>query len=133
MSTDSVKVAVRCVIPKFYASNPLLFCRIRPQNVREQAASYQVCTIVSKTDAQIFIGSDKSFTYDYAFDREANQVDVYDACIRDLVDGVFNGLNATILAYGQVFSIFIYFKYVDNPFRRGPARRTQWERALKPI
>jgi hypothetical protein len=22
---------------------------------------------------------------------------------------------------------------VDNPFRRGPARRTQWERALKPI
>jgi kinesin family protein 4/21/27 len=70
--------------------------------VREQAASYNICTIVSKKDAQIFVGSDRSFTYDYVFDRDSSQVDVYDSCIKELVSGVFNGLNATILAYGQV-------------------------------
>ncbi|CAD5227302.1 unnamed protein product [Bursaphelenchus xylophilus] len=78
--------------------------RVRPQNGRETAAGYQICTMVSMTDPQIFMGNDKSFTYDFVFDRNSTQEQVYQACIRDLVEGVFKGYNATILAYGQTGS-----------------------------
>ncbi|KAI6200754.1 Kinesin motor domain-containing protein [Aphelenchoides besseyi] len=88
MSSDAVQVAVR----------------VRPQNVREQAASYQVCTVVSKSDGQIFIGNDKSFGYDFVYDRDSTQIQIYESCVKQLVEGIFNGYNATILAYGQTGS-----------------------------
>lgn len=85
---------------------------MRPQNIREQAASYQVCTSV--LDTQIFIGNDKSFSYDYVFDRNSTQIEVYNACIKELVSGVFNGLNATVLAYGQVYYIVIVYSPISS-------------------
>ncbi|CAD5219724.1 unnamed protein product [Bursaphelenchus okinawaensis] len=78
--------------------------RVRPQNGRETAAGYQICTTVSMNEPQIFMGNDKSFTYDFVFDRNSTQESVYNACIKDLVEGVFKGYNATILAYGQTGS-----------------------------
>ena len=84
--------------------------------MREQAASYQVCTVVAKPEAQIFIGSDKSFAYDFVYDRDSTQVEVYDSCVRELVEGVFDGYNGTILAYGQVrrsSRAFVSYSYVD--------------------
>jgi len=88
MSADAVKVAIR----------------VRPQSNGEKLENRQINTVVSKSDAQICVGKDKKFTYDHVFDRDSSQLDVYNACIKDLVDGVFNGLNATILAYGQTGS-----------------------------
>jgi kinesin family protein 4/21/27 len=48
------------------------------------------------------LGSDKAFTYDYVFDMNAHQEDVYSTCIETLVNGSLEGYNATVLAYGQV-------------------------------
>jgi hypothetical protein len=80
----------------------MIYFSVRPQSESERAAKQQVCTTVSKLGTQVQIGSDKSFSYDYVFDRDATQVEVYNACTKELVAGVFDGLNATILAYGQV-------------------------------
>ncbi|KAI6218826.1 Kinesin motor domain-containing protein [Aphelenchoides fujianensis] len=52
----------------------------------------------------IFLGNDKYFAYDFVYDRDSTQVEVYDSCVKPLVEGIFNGLNATILAYGQTGS-----------------------------
>lgn len=75
--------------------------RIRPQSSREQGL-HQICTVASETDPQVYIGSEKSFVYDHVFDQNSTQESVYNSCVKDLVDGIFGGLNATILAYGQV-------------------------------
>lgn len=53
-------------------------------------------------EPQVWLGSDKAFTYDYVFDTPASQLQVYDTCVEGLVEGCFEGYNATVLAYGQV-------------------------------
>jgi hypothetical protein len=47
------------------------------------------------------LGSDRPFTFDFAFDENTTQSEIYQTCAVDLIDGLFNGYNATILAYGQ--------------------------------
>lgn len=82
------------IIFKFYS--------IRPQSLREKNEDSRVCTSVIPGIPQITIGNDKSFTYDYVFDQQTQQETIYDQCVRELVDGTFDGYNATVLAYGQV-------------------------------
>lgn len=53
-------------------------------------------------EPQITLSSERSFTYDYVFDTDCDQEDVYNTCVRKLVDGALEGYNATVLAYGQV-------------------------------
>ena len=43
---------------------------------------------------------DKRFMFDRVFDRETRQVDVYEATARPLLDGLLDGYNATVFAYG---------------------------------
>jgi hypothetical protein len=76
-----------------------LIFRIRPQNIREKALNYSVS--IKANDKEVTVNSDKTFGFNYVFDRDATQTDIYTTCVKDLVAGVFNGLNATILAYGQ--------------------------------
>ena len=40
---------------------------------------------------QAWIGSDKSFTYDYVFDTASQQEEVYEDTVKGLVDGTFEG------------------------------------------
>lgn len=48
------------------------------------------------------IGS-HSFTYDYVYGGMASPYSaLYDDCVAPLVDALFRGYNATVLAYGQV-------------------------------
>ncbi|XP_044141592.1 kinesin-like protein KIF21B [Bufo gargarizans] len=75
--------------------------RIRPQSSKEQAEGCHVCTWVYPGEPQLLLGKDKAFTYDYVFDMDTEQVNVYDTCARGLVEGCFQGYNATVLAYGQ--------------------------------
>ncbi|XP_077151506.1 kinesin-like protein KIF21B isoform X1 [Ranitomeya variabilis] len=75
--------------------------RIRPQSNKEQAEGCHICTWVYPGEPQVLLGKDKAFTYDYVFDIETEQVKVYDTCARGLVEGCFQGYNATVLAYGQ--------------------------------
>lgn len=48
------------------------------------------------------IGS-HTFTYDFVFGSGGYpSLEIYDHCVAPLVDALFNGYNATVLAYGQV-------------------------------
>ncbi|CAL2040449.1 unnamed protein product [Caenorhabditis brenneri] len=78
--------------------------RIRPQGNREKLEGSRVCTSVLPNDPQVTIGGDRSFTYDHVFDMQTEQHVVYEACVEKLVDGLFDGFNATVLAYGQTGS-----------------------------
>lgn len=62
----------------------------------------RICTTVTPGEPQVTLGSDKAFTYDYVFDTNTQQEDVYSTCVEALVDGSLEGYNATVLAYGQV-------------------------------
>nr|CAD7463777.1 unnamed protein product [Timema tahoe] len=77
---------------------------IRPQIAREVIDMCRVCTTVMPGEPQVLLGSDKAFTYDYVFDTETPQSQVYDTCVECLVDGSLEGYNATVLAYGQTGS-----------------------------
>ncbi|CAI5449435.1 unnamed protein product [Caenorhabditis angaria] len=78
--------------------------RIRPQGNREKLEGSRVCTSVLPNDPQVTIGGDRSFTYDHVFDQPTPQHVVYESCVEQLVDGLFDGFNATVLAYGQTGS-----------------------------
>jgi len=47
---------------------------IFPQNSRELIDMCRICTTVTFGEPQIFLGSDKAFTFDYVFDTNSNQV-----------------------------------------------------------
>ncbi len=47
------------------------------------------------------MGGDRAFTFDHAFDENTSQYELYSKCVQDLVDGVFRGYNATILAVSE--------------------------------
>ncbi|EPB70279.1 kinesin motor domain protein [Ancylostoma ceylanicum] len=78
--------------------------RIRPQGNREKLEGSRVCTSVIPGEPQVTIGTDRSFTYDHVFDQATQQNEIYDSCIEKLVNGLFDGFNATVLAYGQTGS-----------------------------
>ncbi|XP_066929588.1 kinesin-like protein KIF21A isoform X3 [Clytia hemisphaerica] len=78
--------------------------RIRPQSAAEKIDMCHVCTSVTPGHPQVILGKDKAFTYDHVFDIESRQPDIYDNIARPLIEGCFEGYNATILAYGQTGS-----------------------------
>lgn len=80
--------------------------RIRPQSTREKIEMCKICTNVTPNEPQVTLGhkEDKSFTFDYVFDQDSEQRQIYSKCVLDLVDACFDGYNATVLAYGQTGS-----------------------------
>ncbi|XP_063073101.1 kinesin-like protein KIF21A isoform X2 [Engraulis encrasicolus] len=50
------------------------------------------------------LGKDKAFTYDFVFDMDTTQDAIYANCTEKLIEGCFEGYNATIFAYGQTGS-----------------------------
>ena len=67
------------------------------------------CLILDKKYGRIVIptfqaketDNKKEFTFDTVYDEFDSQDDIYIKSIVPLIDGLFNGLNATVLAYGQ--------------------------------
>lgn len=53
-------------------------------------------------EPHVTIGADRGFTFDHVFDMPTPQMNVYADCVHNLVEGIFDGFNATVLAYGQV-------------------------------
>ena len=51
--------------------------RIRPQLAREHLEGSRVCTFVAPGEPQVTLGKDKSFTYDYVFDLNQQQSEIY--------------------------------------------------------
>lgn len=79
--------------------------RIRPQLSKEKIEGCHICTSVTPGEPQVLLGKDKAFTYDFVFDLDAWQEQVYCTCVSKLVEGCFEGYNATVLAYGQVSAV----------------------------
>lgn len=78
--------------------------RIRPQLAKEKIEGCHICTYVMPGEPQVFLGKDKAFTYDYVFDMDTQQDAIYTHCTERLIEGCFEGYNATIFAYGQTGS-----------------------------
>ncbi|XP_039988333.1 kinesin-like protein KIF21A isoform X1 [Xiphias gladius] len=78
--------------------------RIRPQLAREKIEGCHICTYVMPGEPQVILGKDKAFTYDYLFDMDSQQDSIYTTCTEKLIDGCFEGYNATVFAYGQTGS-----------------------------
>lgn len=78
--------------------------RIRPQLPREIIDACKICTFKTPGEPQAWIGTNKAFTYDFVYDTAATQEEVYDDTVRPLIEGCFDGFNATVLAYGQTGS-----------------------------
>ncbi|KAM6215205.1 kinesin-like protein KIF21A isoform 5-T5 [Rhynchocyon petersi] len=75
--------------------------RIRPQLAKEKIEGCHICTSVTPGEPQVFLGKDKAFTFDYVFDIDSHQEQIYSHCIEKLIEGCFEGYNATVFAYGQ--------------------------------
>ncbi|RNA15856.1 chromosome-associated kinesin KIF4A, partial [Brachionus plicatilis] len=73
--------------------------RIRPLNQREKNDACSECLRTISNEPQIIIGKDKPFTYDYVFAQNTPQIDIYEASVQPLLDALFKGYNATVLAY----------------------------------
>ncbi|PRQ45668.1 putative plus-end-directed kinesin ATPase [Rosa chinensis] len=59
------------------------------------------CISVLPAEPQVQIGT-HTFTYDYVYGSSAlSSSSVYNDCVAPLVDALFHGYNATVLAYGQ--------------------------------
>ncbi|XP_034628346.1 kinesin-like protein KIF21A [Trachemys scripta elegans] len=75
--------------------------RIRPQLAKEKIEGCHICTSVTPGEPQVFLGKDKAFTFDYVFNIDSQQEEIYDQCVEKLIEGCFEGYNATVFAYGQ--------------------------------
>ncbi|KAJ8050111.1 Kinesin-like protein KIF21A [Holothuria leucospilota] len=75
--------------------------RVRPQLAREKIDMCRTCTSVTEESNQVTLGSDRMFTYDFVFDMDSRQDVIYDKIVRSLIEGCFDGYNATVFAYGQ--------------------------------
>ncbi|XP_069833322.1 kinesin-like protein KIF21A isoform X6 [Dendropsophus ebraccatus] len=78
--------------------------RIRPQLAKEKIEGCHICTSVTPGEPQVFLGKDKAFTFDYVFDIDSRQDEIYMQCTEKLIEGCFEGYNATVFAYGQTGS-----------------------------
>lgn len=47
----------------------------------------QICTSVTVGEPQIILGKDKAFTFDYVFDMNSSQSEIYSMCAQDLIEG----------------------------------------------
>nr|XP_025036847.1 kinesin-like protein KIF21B [Pelodiscus sinensis] len=81
-----------CQVPDFW---------IRPQLSKEKIEGCHICTSVTPGEPQVLLGKDKAFTYDFVFDLDTWQEQIYTTCVSKLIEGCFEGYNATVLAYGQ--------------------------------
>uniref|UniRef100_A0A1A8G354 Kinesin family member 21A n=1 Tax=Nothobranchius korthausae TaxID=1143690 RepID=A0A1A8G354_9TELE len=78
--------------------------RIRPQLAREKIEGCHICTYVMPGEPQVILGKDKAFTFDYVLDMDSQQDTIYTNCTEKLIEGCFEGYNATVFAYGQTGS-----------------------------
>ncbi|XP_038208080.1 kinesin-like protein KIF21A [Zerene cesonia] len=78
--------------------------RIRPQTPAEILEGCGICARAGGPAGEggIALGSERAFTFNYAFEPSVSQQEVYDTCVRKLVEAALDGYNATVLAYGQV-------------------------------
>ncbi|CAN1274174.1 Kinesin-like protein KIN-4A [Linum perenne] len=77
---------------------------VRPLIADERAQGCKDCVTVVTGKPQVQIGT-HSFTFDHVYGSTASPSSaMFEECVSPLVDGLFQGYNATVLAYGQTGS-----------------------------
>ncbi|CAH2064513.1 unnamed protein product [Thlaspi arvense] len=77
---------------------------VRPLIGDELAQGCRECVSVSPVTPQVQMGT-HSFTFDSVYGSNGSPPSLmFEECVAPLVDGLFNGYNATVLAYGQTGS-----------------------------
>eukprot|EP00743_Colponemidia_sp_Colp-15_P005744 GILK01006174.1.p1 GENE.GILK01006174.1~~GILK01006174.1.p1 ORF type:complete len:1244 (-),score=306.03 GILK01006174.1:383-4114(-) len=97
-------------------SNILVAVRCRPMSLKERVANHR--EIVKILDGKVVVlldpvtesgtedvlrinrSREKQYAFDYAFDATTRQEEVYLHTTKFLMDGIINGYNATVFAYG---------------------------------
>ena len=99
-TTTSRMTKQKTITPSTSASSKVRVCvRSRPLTMRE--ARGRRC--LSMLPDRMMVG-EKVFMFDDLYDEHVTQRDVYRHCIASLIDGCFEGFNATVFAYGQTGS-----------------------------
>ncbi|XP_027230346.2 chromosome-associated kinesin KIF4-like isoform X2 [Penaeus vannamei] len=79
--------------------------RVRPMLPKELREGCQECIDLTPGESQVVIrGTEKAFTYDFAFSSDTSQGYVYESAVKKVVQNLFKGYNVTVLAYGQTGS-----------------------------
>ncbi|EYU25460.1 hypothetical protein MIMGU_mgv1a000623mg [Erythranthe guttata] len=77
---------------------------VRPLIGDEKLLGCQDCVSIVPSKPQVQIGT-HSFTFDHVYGSTASpSTAMFEECVAPLVDGLFQGYNATVLAYGQTGS-----------------------------
>ena len=94
-------------------ANVLVAVRMRPLNTREKGLGDDVVVKISKDvvgKVEMLRTSDmeetdyRNFKFDFSYDQDCRQEDVYNDVGQPLLDKAFDGFNGTIFAYGQTGS-----------------------------
>ena len=81
--------------------------RVRPLTAKEQMQNCNECIGFVPGQPQVVLDTTRGYTFDYVFDTESHQLQVFEEAVLPLIDRFFEGYNATVLAYGQVHLIFM--------------------------
>ena len=65
--------------------------RVRPQLAKEIIDACKTCVNKTPDEPQVWMGSNKAFTYDFVYDIESTQHEIYDETVQDLIEGCFEG------------------------------------------
>ncbi|CAM6127040.1 unnamed protein product [Calypogeia fissa] len=77
---------------------------VRPLIGLERVQGCKDCITVVPGEPQVQLGA-HSFTFDHVYGSTGTPMSaIFDECVAPLVDGLFQGFNATVLAYGQTGS-----------------------------
>ncbi|KAL0325532.1 UNVERIFIED_CONTAM: Kinesin-like protein KIN-4A [Sesamum radiatum] len=77
---------------------------VRPLLGDEKIQGCKDCVTIVAGKPQVQIGT-HSFTFDHVYGSTSSpSTAMYEECVAPLVDGLFQGYNATVLAYGQTGS-----------------------------
>eukprot|EP00056_Hartaetosiga_gracilis_P010713 m.159594 g.159594 ORF g.159594 m.159594 type:complete len:2077 (-) comp13373_c1_seq2:127-6357(-) len=86
------------------SENVRVAVRIRPLNTAEIEKNTRTVAHKTLNKPHITLGDRHQFTFDDVFPIATDQLEVFDVCVSDLVEGSLKGRNATVLAYGQTGS-----------------------------
>ncbi|CDW78179.1 kinesin heavy chain [Stylonychia lemnae] len=90
-----------------------IVCRFRPLNDREKTESgSKLCVTFEDRNTCCVQGTDPDtgqfgqvrYNFDRVFDYNARQLDIYNESVLPIIEGVLEGFNGTVLAYGQTSS-----------------------------
>ena len=88
--------------------NVSVVCRFRPMNSTERQLNTETCVSFNSDRKSVKISEVttklKDFEFDYVFDTESTQEQVYEIAAMPIIQSVLAGFNGTVLAYGQTSS-----------------------------